>query len=92
MYYATGVFSSVDAADWIKNNEDQPEWRNVEHAVLCYGWGEENGEKFWRCLNSWGLNWGDQGHFKIRRGTDESSIESYAEWIDPIVVDKTKKK
>jgi hypothetical protein len=27
--------------------------------------------------NSWGTEWGDLGYFKIRRGSDECSIESH---------------
>jgi cathepsin C len=62
------------------NGEEPPEWEKVDHSVLCYGWGEtDNGEKYWNCLNSWGNYWGEEGHFRIRRGTDESHIESVGE-------------
>ena len=40
MYYSSGIYHSVDATDWIKNNESLPEWEKVDHSVLCYGWGE----------------------------------------------------
>lgn len=36
--------------------------------MLCYGWGEENGEKFWLLLNSWGSDWGENGSFRYRVG------------------------
>ena len=58
----------------------------MTHSVFCYGWGEEDGEKFWKCLNSWGSDFGENGSFRIRRGTDELGIESDAEWIDPIII------
>jgi cathepsin B len=46
------------------------------HAVKLVGWGVENGEKFWKIANSWDEDWGEKGYFRIRRGTDECSIES----------------
>ncbi|EAS02078.2 papain family cysteine protease (macronuclear) [Tetrahymena thermophila SB210] len=81
VYYKSGVYHSVEAADWILKCEVEPEWRPVEHAVMCYGWGEsEEDGKFWLMQNSWGDDWGEKGRFKIRRGTDESFVESSAEY------------
>jgi len=45
------------------------------HAIRVLGWGVENGEKYWLCGNSWNSDWGDEGFFKIKRGTDECGIE-----------------
>lgn len=45
------------------------------HAIRVLGWGEENGEKYWLCGNSWNSDWGDNGFFKIKRGTNECGIE-----------------
>lgn len=85
MYYDSGIYHSVDAEDWVKNGETHPAWEKVDHSVLAYGWGEENGKKYWKVLNSWGRNWGENGHFRIRRGTDESHIESMGEAAMPYV-------
>jgi len=46
------------------------------HAAKLYGWGVENGVKFWYAANSWGSTWGDKGFFKIQRGKNEANIES----------------
>ncbi|XP_018016997.1 cathepsin B-like [Hyalella azteca] len=46
------------------------------HAIRVLGWGEENGVKYWLCANSWNTDWGDQGFFKILRGSDHCGIES----------------
>jgi cathepsin B len=46
------------------------------HAVTLVGYGELDGEKYWKIKNSWNEEWGDNGHFLIARGTDECGIES----------------
>ena len=46
------------------------------HAIKLLGWGTENGVDYWLVANSWNPDWGDNGFFKIRRGTDECGIES----------------
>jgi len=46
------------------------------HAVKMLGWGVQNGEKYWLCANSWNTSWGNQGYFKIRKGSNECGIES----------------
>lgn len=38
------------------------------HAIKTIGWGTENGEDYWLCINSWNNTWGDQGTFKIKMG------------------------
>ncbi|CAG2064570.1 unnamed protein product, partial [Timema podura] len=58
----------------------------VNHAVLAVGYGVDNAtsEKFWIVKNSWGQDWGEDGYFRIRRGTDEVGIESIAVEAEPI--------
>ncbi|KAL4493462.1 hypothetical protein ABPG72_007470 [Tetrahymena utriculariae] len=79
MYYNKGIYHSVDANQWIQNNEENPVWQKVDHSVLCYGWGEDENGKYWLLQNSWGEEWGESGNFRMRRGTDESNIESMGE-------------
>jgi len=40
---------------------------DINHAVLLVGWADNmcNGEGAWRCKNSWGKWWGDDGFFWI---------------------------
>lgn len=47
------------------------------HAVRIVGWGtdQKTGMDYWICINSWGKNWGNNGTFKIRRGTNEANCE-----------------
>ncbi|WJX79949.1 Cathepsin B-like protease 2 [Trifolium repens] len=47
------------------------------HAVKLIGWGtSEEGEDYWLLANQWNRNWGDDGYFKIKRGTNECGIEN----------------
>ncbi|UYV74042.1 CTSB [Cordylochernes scorpioides] len=48
-----------------------------DHAIKILGWGVENGLPYWLVANSWNSDWGDNGYFKILRGTDECRIERY---------------
>jgi len=45
------------------------------HAIKIFGWGVENGQKYWWVANSWNNGWGDNGSFKILRGSNECGIE-----------------
>lgn len=75
MYYNKGVYRSTPVR--------HSEWVKVDHSVLLVGWGEEaqsNGKplKYWIVQNSWGADWGEDGFFRIERGTDDSGIEAEA--------------
>lgn len=88
MNYKGGIYHSVEP-EWINNGGEMPEWERVDHSVILYGWGEtETGVKYWNLVNSWGSDWGENGHFRMLRGVDESAIESSAEAADPIVIKK----
>ncbi|CAL6000948.1 Cathepsin_B [Hexamita inflata] len=43
--------------------------------VIIVGYGEENNTKFWIVRNTWGTAWGEQGYFRIERGTNQCLIE-----------------
>ncbi|EYB96045.1 hypothetical protein Y032_0154g3007 [Ancylostoma ceylanicum] len=45
------------------------------HAVKVIGWGRENGTDYWLIANSWNTDWGEDGYFRIVRGTDNCEIE-----------------
>jgi len=45
------------------------------HAVKLMGWGVENGTPYWLVANSWNMDWGFGGYFKIKRGNNECGIE-----------------
>jgi len=64
MTYSSGVYSLTHGSKFVGG-----------HAVKIIGWGTLNGTDYWIAANSWGPKWGANGHFMIRRGTDECSIE-----------------
>lgn len=46
------------------------------HAVKLIGWGtSDDGKDYWLLANQWNRSWGDDGYFKIQRGTNECGIE-----------------
>lgn len=55
--------------------------RAAYHSVRLIGWGEElvgyERVKYWIAINSWGQWWGENGRFRILRGSNECEIESY---------------
>lgn len=45
------------------------------HAVKIIGWGVENNTPYWLIANSWNEGWGENGLFKILRGSNHVGIE-----------------
>ncbi|KAK6105219.1 Papain cysteine protease family protein [Brugia pahangi] len=70
--YSGGVYKHLPAVE-----------EKVEgyHSVRLLGWGEDHSTgipvKYWIAANSWGLNWGENGTFRILRGENHCEIESF---------------
>ncbi|KAJ8953149.1 hypothetical protein NQ318_017176 [Aromia moschata] len=45
------------------------------HAVKLIGWGEEGGVPYWLAANTFGTDWGENGFFRILRGSNSCDIE-----------------
>jgi len=89
MLYKSGIYHALDEKTWMENHFPKPEWEKVDHSVLLVGWGEDNftKEKYWIIQNTWGPNWGENGFFRMKRGSDEYGIESICEAADPYIID-----
>lgn len=72
MYYSKGIYSSAPV------KPSSIPWVKVDHAVLCIGWGEEDGKPYWTIQNSWGKGWGENGNIRMVRGENESGVEFQA--------------
>lgn len=70
--YGSGVYSRTNLAS--------PSVAG-HHAVKIVGWGEtmHKGKPlpYWIVANSWGNKWGEEGYFKIKRGSNECMIEEF---------------
>lgn len=77
---------SYDYAAGIYN--DTTGFMDLDHDVEVVGWGEEDGVKYWHIRNSWGTYWGENGFFKIIRGTNNLGIESDCTYMVPDISDE----
>lgn len=69
--YTHGIFNDTTGAT------------DLNHIVSLVGWGVQKGVKYWIGRNSWGRYWGEDGFFRIVRGTNNLGIEEYCAWAMP---------
>ena len=52
---------------------------NINHAVTLVGYGHDNASNkdYWIIKNSWGASWGENGYFRIKRGSGTCGVNKY---------------
>ena len=51
--------------------------RDLDHAVLLVGFGTDATDgDYWIVKNSWAASWGEEGYFRIQRGTGMCGINT----------------
>nr|XP_044249210.1 procathepsin L-like [Drosophila takahashii] len=63
LFYGKGIYNDESC-----NNYD------LIHSVLVVGYGSENGMDYWIVKNSWNVNWGEKGYFRLQRGKNLCQI------------------
>jgi len=72
--YDYGVFEDSQCCD---STEDPDCKFDHNHAVTIVGYGHQDGKDYWLVKNSWGEGWGEDGFFKIKRGTGHCGIGAH---------------
>ena len=87
--FSGGIFSSQEikenASKGLNNRSlynDNIFFQELSHSTTIVGYGEENGIKYWICMNSYGKDWGENGYYKVLRGENEIGIESMSEYMN----------
>jgi len=86
-YYTGGIYTGASPKSEEQGVPGVNIWQQTNHAVVAVGWGvdKKTGTKFWKIKNTWGVRWGENGYFRIRRGSNECAIESMASKADVLL-------
>jgi len=50
--------------------------KQLDHGVAIVGFGVDGGLKYWTIRNSWGASWGEDGYYRIIRGTGACGLNT----------------
>jgi len=74
-FEVTDDFMDYDAGVYV-GQTCHKDTAHVNHAVLAVGFGHDKAKNidYWIVKNSWGTTWGEEGYFRIQRGTNMCGI------------------
>ena len=78
----TDEFESYKGFD-IFNDTTGDETLVHDISLVGYGTDSETGIDYWIGRNSWGTYWGNDGYFRIIKGSDNLGIEKACVWVTP---------
>lgn len=71
LYSKGPVVVAVDADAWFEYKsgifDGCKKDAHIGHAVLAKGYGGQDNAKYWQIQNSWGAEWGEHGHIRLKR-------------------------
>ena len=50
----------------------------TDHAVLITGYGTDGGKGYWKIKNSWNTDWGEDGFYRVKRGSNVCGLANDA--------------
>lgn len=71
--YHTGIYDDSRCCEQATDSNCR---NNLNHEVTVVGYGSQGGKDYWLCKNSWGSSFGENGYFKIKRGTGHCGVGS----------------
>ena len=87
--FSGGIYSSKEIEENVSKGlnhkslyDENIFFQEMSHSTTIVGYGEENGIKFWICMNSYGKDWGEDGYYRVLRGENEMRIETMPEFLN----------
>lgn len=83
-YYLHGILGCDTGTEYTKSGciSDPTEYGTcdptaLDHAVLLVGYGVQDGIPYWVIKNSWGSEWGEDGYYRLLRGSNTCGVANF---------------